>query len=121
MFLAGLNICLDEVQGHILGNNTVLSISEVFSEVRSEEARRQVMMKRDEHNVDADGSALVSSKKHFEAEKRDGKSKPWCEKCKKLWHIIETCWRIHGKPAHLKKKSGNYNKTSAHGRALKQV
>lgn len=121
VFLAGLNICLDDVQGHILGRNPLLGISEVFSEVRSEEARRQVMMKRDEHNQDAEGSALVSRENFFEAENRDGKSKQWGEKCKELWHIIETCWRIHGKKAHLKKKSGNYNRTSAHGRALKQV
>jgi hypothetical protein len=35
----------------------------------------------------------------------DGRKKPWCEHCKKLWHTKETCWKLHGKPANWKPKS----------------
>lgn len=37
------------------------------------------------------------------------------EKCNKPWHTAETCWEIHGKPAHLKKKFEGSNRA---GRAL---
>lgn len=45
VFLAGLNNELDEVRGRILGKKPLPAIREVFSEVRREEARRQVMLK----------------------------------------------------------------------------
>jgi hypothetical protein len=44
VFLAGLNHNLDEVRGRILCRKPLLSIREVFSEVRREEARRKVML-----------------------------------------------------------------------------
>lgn len=28
--------------------------------------------------------------------------RPWCEKCKRHNHSLETCWKIHGKPANWK-------------------
>lgn len=41
------------------------------------------------------------------------KKRPWCDHCQKPWHTKETCWKLHGKPANLKKKpEGN-------GRAFK--
>ena len=43
-FLAGLNVDFDEVRGRILGRNPIPPIGEVFSEVRREESRRQVML-----------------------------------------------------------------------------
>ena len=44
MLLAGINKDLDEVRGHILSHKPLLSIREVFSEVRRKEARRCVML-----------------------------------------------------------------------------
>lgn len=44
-FLAGLNRELDDVRGRILGQRPIPPTSEVFAEVRQEEARRLVMMK----------------------------------------------------------------------------
>ncbi|KAI5398299.1 hypothetical protein KIW84_063906 [Lathyrus oleraceus] len=43
-FLASLNVDFDEVRGRILGRNPIPPIGEVFSEVRREESRRQVML-----------------------------------------------------------------------------
>ncbi|KAL9420097.1 hypothetical protein AB3S75_037804 [Citrus x aurantiifolia] len=48
VFLAGLNKELDEVRGRILGKKPLPTIREVFSEVRREEARRQVMLKNND-------------------------------------------------------------------------
>lgn len=57
--------------------------------------------------VENDNSALVSRITDSDGEKR---KKPWCEHCKKPWHIEETCWKLHGKPPNRKKKPGNDNK-----------
>ena len=43
-FLLGLNQNLDEVRGRMLGTKPLPNIREVFSEVRSEERRKKVMM-----------------------------------------------------------------------------
>lgn len=45
--------------------------------------------------------AIVSRGSNGDSERR---KKPWCGHWKKPWHTHETCWKIHGKPAHLKKK-----------------
>ena len=43
-FLAGPNIEFDEVRGKIIRRQPLPSIGEVFSEVRREESRRNVML-----------------------------------------------------------------------------
>lgn len=43
-FLAGLNVKFDEVWGRIIGQQPLLSQSEVFSAVHREESRRNVML-----------------------------------------------------------------------------
>ncbi|RVW27193.1 Retrovirus-related Pol polyprotein from transposon RE1 [Vitis vinifera] len=43
-FLASLNVEFDEVRGRIIGRQPLHSIGEVFSEVRREESRRNVML-----------------------------------------------------------------------------
>ncbi|RVX06484.1 hypothetical protein CK203_023551 [Vitis vinifera] len=45
-FLVGLNVEFDEVRGRIIGRQPMPSIREVFSEVRREESRRNVMLAR---------------------------------------------------------------------------
>src|ERR1044072_6853114 len=42
------------------------------------------------------GAALKSSTNHKNF------SNLWCDHCNKPHHTQETCWKIHGKPAHLK-------------------
>ena len=90
VFLAGLNQELDEVRGHILGRKPLPSIREVFSEVRREETRRKVMLKKVESKAEpeTDSSALVSRGTNLDGEKR---RKPWCEHCKRPWHTKDTC------------------------------
>ncbi|ESR42004.1 hypothetical protein CICLE_v10013837mg, partial [Citrus x clementina] len=55
IFLDGLNKELNEVQGYMLGKKPLPTIREVFSEMRREEARRQVMLKNnDEPKIDSE-------------------------------------------------------------------
>jgi len=50
-FLHGLNPDLDEVRGRILGTKPLLSLKEVFSEVRREESRQKVMLQHPSNPV----------------------------------------------------------------------
>ena len=43
-FMVGLNVEFDEVRGRIIGRQPLPSIGEVFSEVRREESRRNVVL-----------------------------------------------------------------------------
>ncbi|KAH9722152.1 retrovirus-related pol polyprotein from transposon RE1 [Citrus sinensis] len=108
VFLAGLNRDLDEVRGRILSRKPLPSIREVFSEVRSEEARRNVMLndvKATREVESSESSALVSKAPEPDGDQRNSK-KPLCDFYKRSWHTRETCWKLHGKPPHVKKKQG---------------
>ncbi|GMP88706.1 hypothetical protein CsSME_00040591 [Camellia sinensis var. sinensis] len=59
-FLAGLNIEFDEVRGRIIGRPPLPSIGEVFAEVRREESRRSVMLKKKGTGESIEISALIS-------------------------------------------------------------
>lgn len=114
-FLMGLNSNLDEVRGRILATKPLPSLRAAFSDVRQEESRRKVMQGPSlSASNPIDGSALAthhhSSMNTEEAMKPIGgmqgppQRKPrqgrfWCDKCKSPSHNIESCWKIHGKPA----------------------
>ena len=108
----GLNV-IDEVRGRIIGKQPLPSLGEVFSEVRREESKRNVMLgKKGSGNV-GEGSALAasSSSKAMTYQHRFGKKsyerpRVWCDYCDKPRHTRETCWNLHGKPAHVKGKGG---------------
>lgn len=125
-FLAGLNDEFDEVRGRILGRQPLPPLGEVFSEVRREECRRNVMMKKKEDEP-VEKSALVvahptpycatstdlstaniSAQRSFSNQRRvEEKPRVWCDHCDKPRHTRETCWKLHGKPANWKSsKSG---------------
>ena len=57
--LASLNKELDEVCGRILGTDPLSSLQAIFSEVRREESRRQVMMGSSTPSMAAENSAFV--------------------------------------------------------------
>lgn len=112
-FLAGLNIEFDEVRGRIICRKPLPSLGEVFSKVRREESRRNVMIEKKSSSGSIDNSALVvsdtsivsdanASKAIKNQRKTDKRSRGWCDYCDKPNHTRETCWKIHGKPAHLK-------------------
>lgn len=104
VFLAGLNRDLDTVRGRVLGIKPFPSLKEVFAEVRREEGRRKVMLGETEA---PESSALISQAGNQEEKK--GKGRPWCVHCKKLGHLRDDCWKLHGKPAHIgKRKTGSY-------------
>ncbi|KAG6515200.1 hypothetical protein ZIOFF_025585 [Zingiber officinale] len=60
-FLAGLNVEFDEVRGRIIGRRPLPSLGEVFSEVRREESRRNVMLGKKGPTTIIEGSALTST------------------------------------------------------------
>uniref|UniRef100_A0A2N9I543 Retrovirus-related Pol polyprotein from transposon RE1 n=1 Tax=Fagus sylvatica TaxID=28930 RepID=A0A2N9I543_FAGSY len=106
-FLAGLNIEFDEVRGRVIGRQPLPSIGDVFSEVRREESRRNVMLGKKGPGVAVESSALVaadanSSKAITYQRRTDDKPRVWCDYCNKPRHTRETCWKIHGKPANWK-------------------
>ena len=63
-FLFGLNVEFDEVRGQIISRLPFLKINEVFTEVRMEESRRQVMLgqKKKSNSGIVEGSALSVAK-----------------------------------------------------------
>jgi hypothetical protein len=106
-FLAGLNIEFDEVRGRVIGRQPLPSIGDIFSEVRREESRRNVMLGKKGPGVAVESSALVaadanSSKAITYQRRTDDKPRVWCDYCNKPRHTRETCWKIHGKPANWK-------------------
>ena len=117
-FLMGLNKSLDEVRGRILGTKPLPSLREAFSEVRREESRKRVMMGQPGVSGNVEGSALAIAKDSSIApessahaargppqnrnDNRPRKGRPWCDHCRKLGHVKETCWKLHGKPADWK-------------------
>ncbi|RYE26320.1 MAG: hypothetical protein EOP45_04015 [Sphingobacteriaceae bacterium] len=98
-FLVGLNADLDEVRGRILGRDPLPSTREVFSEVRREETRRQVMLgsgKNEAAPTHSETSAMVSSKPNYNNNNNNNNNRnprnssgrynnnaPTCEYCKK--------------------------------------
>ncbi|KAG6480118.1 hypothetical protein ZIOFF_063596 [Zingiber officinale] len=113
-FLAGLNVEFDEVRGRIIGRRPLPSLGEVFSEVRREESRRNVMLGKKGPTTIIEGSALTSTGSNIRRgtanlRKPEEKSVLWCDFCNKPRHTRETCWKIHGKPANFKSKSGEKN------------
>ncbi|XP_071924652.1 uncharacterized protein [Coffea arabica] len=112
-FLAGLNVEFDEVKGRIIGRQPLPSFGEVFSEVRREESRRNVMLGKKGPGVAVEGSALevASSFKTSTYQRRTGekpseKPQVWCDYCNKPRHTRYTCWKLHGKPPNWKNKGG---------------
>lgn len=67
-----------------------------------------MLQRLDDSRVASDGSVLVKGS-GSNGDRNGGKPKKWCKKCNKPWHTVETCREIHGRPAHLKKKSGGSN------------
>ena len=114
-FLAGLNVEFDEVRGRIIGRTPLPSIAEVFAEVRREESRRHVMLGTKTQSGLVETSALfvseaAANKAHGFQPKSGDRPRVWCDYCNKPRHTRENCWKLHGKPAHLKNgKPGERN------------
>ncbi|KAE8672566.1 G patch domain-containing protein TGH [Hibiscus syriacus] len=91
-FLSGLNGEFDGARGRILATKPLPLVREVFSEIRREESRRSLMVPPVQRT---DASALVTSST---SRNQQRKNRPWCEHCKKPDHMIDQCWKLHGKP-----------------------
>ncbi|XP_057416096.1 uncharacterized protein LOC130710761 [Lotus japonicus] len=114
-FLAGLNEELDEVRGRIIGRATLPSLGEVFAEVRREETRRSVMMgktKTDAPPSETNALAVETAALKTSTNQKNFSNR-WCDHCNRPGHTRESCWKIIGRPAHLKGgKSGPKNQKS---------
>ena len=100
--------------GRILGRDPLPSTREVFSEVRREESRRQVMLRpgaSDASPTQPEMSAMVTSKPDFNNRFSKKSDRPICEHCNKVGHIKAKCWKLHGKPADSQ-RSFNDNKSA---------
>ncbi|KAG6676832.1 hypothetical protein I3842_15G170400, partial [Carya illinoinensis] len=120
-FLDGLNNEFDEVRGRILGRQPLPPLGEVFSKVRREDCRRNVMMKKKEDEI-VENSALVAanlapycatstnlftaniSAQRSYSNQRGFEDMPWvwCDYYKPR-HTRDTCWKLHGKAANWKR------------------
>ena len=95
-FLAGLNLDFDEVRGRIIGRQPLPPIGKVFSEVRREESRRNVMLGKKTIVVEIENSALATSTANATSQTSkipkwtDEKNHIWCDFCNKPWHTCET-------------------------------
>ncbi|XP_052204388.1 uncharacterized protein LOC127809557 [Diospyros lotus] len=112
-FLAGLNLEFDRVRVQLLGREKLPSLNEVFAVVRSEENRRQVMLRESA----TDGSAMAVNKGEgtrprsgrIEAQTQaNGREGLWCTYCKKPRHTSDTCFKLHGKEAILNRSGGGF-------------
>ncbi|KAK2455680.1 hypothetical protein QL285_003107 [Trifolium repens] len=93
----------NEIRGRIIGRATLPSLGEVFSEVRREESRRSVMMvKAKVDPTPPETNALVVDVDAFKSSNQRNSSNSWCDYCHKPRHTREICWKLHGKPAHMK-------------------
>ena len=101
-FLVGLNVEFDEVRGRIIGWQPLPSLGKVFSGVRCEENRRNVMLGKKlfgpVENSTLLGTTATTSGNPNNQRRSDDKPRVWCDHCNKSCHTRETCWKLHGKP-----------------------
>lgn len=105
------------MRSRILSTKPLPYLRAAFSEVCQEESRRRVMLGLTQPiSAASDCSALTTHRQPpSTVDTSDtpvqnssyikGKpfwDRPWCSKCKKSNHTINTCWQIHGKPADWK-------------------
>lgn len=96
LFLAGLNKVFDEARSRILSRKPLPSLREVFSEIRRDETRRNVMLKSNVKPFDdVETSALISKENELDSV---GRKKPWCDKCRKFWHKEILAGKFMGNP-----------------------
>ena len=119
-FLAGLNVEFDPVRVQILGKG-ISSLNEAIAVIRAEESRRGVML--DVQSLD--GSALLTTGANEQASEKSltaattteskrpdlkgtGKGNLICNYCKKIGHIKENCWKLHGRPQNHNQPNRNW-------------
>ena len=100
-FLLGLNDAYEEIRGRIMGIKPLPSLFEVFNQVQFEESRKQLTQRS---QVPTEGSALVT-KGGGPSEHKEKKWNKHCNYCKMKGHTKDECWKLHGKPPHVKSKS----------------
>ena len=93
--LVGLNVEFDEVWGKIIGQQPFPSLGKLFSEVRHEESRRNVMLgKKFSGPVEKSallGTATTATHNHNNQCRPNDKPRVWCDNYNKPCHTHETC------------------------------
>lgn len=106
-FLYGLSPQLDDAHGRVLSRDPFPTLREAFVEVRREETRRKVMIGPEKESI-VDSTVLATTKyphrnpgdqPPFGNPRPTSKStRPYCEHCKRMGHLKEACWKLHGRP-----------------------
>ncbi|XP_058749398.1 uncharacterized protein LOC131622387 [Vicia villosa] len=102
-FLAGLNSDYDPIRVQILGKDRLPPLAEVFSIVRGEESRRDVML----GNKPSEGTALVANIAGKQPASKTGRDDRYCDHCKRTGHTKDRCFKLHGKN-HVLNRSGGF-------------
>ncbi|KAJ9541315.1 hypothetical protein OSB04_027821 [Centaurea solstitialis] len=104
-FLYGLSSQLDDARGRVLSRDPFPTLREAFAEVRREETRRKVMVAPEKIPI-MESTVLAASNRAYREQShalRNSRSsiknpRPFCEHCKRVGHLKETCWKLHGRP-----------------------
>nr|KYP33450.1 hypothetical protein KK1_045698 [Cajanus cajan] len=100
LFLTGLNDSYSHVRGQILLMDPMPPMNQVFSLVNQEETQRELGVT---HPLQ-DTSSVFAVQAPDNKFKQNQKDRPFCEECKKYGHTKNTCFKIHGYPAHIKRE-----------------
>ncbi|XP_028800914.1 uncharacterized protein LOC114756168 [Neltuma alba] len=86
-----------------MGIKPLPSLEEAFNMVKNEESRKALLQLTPRALPSADALAMVI-RGNLENESR-GKKFLRCDHCNKNGHTRDTCWKIHGKPAHSRHRT----------------
>lgn len=118
-FLMGLNDTYAQIQGQILLMDPLTFVNKIFSLVIQEERQRDVGLNQSNtplmaFNVRSNNSSNKFQNHHNSGSnyKNNGKS-PFCTHCKRLGHVQDKCYRLHGFPPRYKNKQSNDNRINS--------
>ncbi|XP_020211604.1 uncharacterized protein LOC109796333 [Cajanus cajan] len=102
LFLTRLNDSYSHVRGQILLMDPIPPMNQFFSLVSQEKTQREIGV---DHPLQESNPAFTL--KAQDKYKHNQKERPYCEECKKYRNTKDTCFKIHGYPAHFKKRTSN--------------
>ncbi|KAF8412062.1 hypothetical protein HHK36_000015 [Tetracentron sinense] len=117
--LAALPSDYEMFRSQILMASELPTFSSVCATIAREETRRKVMssdlqenfeqseksaLKNDSSSENIEKSFVANNNTASKGRGKGRKSRPYCTYCKKDGHVIDKCWKIHGKPDREKAK-----------------
>ncbi|PKI37556.1 hypothetical protein CRG98_042069 [Punica granatum] len=93
-FLMGLNPELNTVRSNILSMEPFPSLNKIYSMVIHEERQKIVSCV---NKPRADAAAFYVKEERAHSEIRSS-GRLFCDHCQQVGHVLNTCWKLHGKP-----------------------